>query len=291
MDRPVPTRPGVLKLSSPATKEYWEVPVLYFDDHLLAIEKPSGLLTSPDRYDAERPNLMKLLHSHIARAVPWARELGLSYLANAHRLDFDTSGVLLLARSKEALTRLVNQFGEERPHKTYLALAQSSPYEDAFEVDARLAPHPGRPGVMRVDQQYGKRSRTMFQVRERFVGYTWLECRPFTGRTHQIRAHLWWVKQPLVGDRVYGGKPLWLSEFKPGYRPPRRREERPLLARTALHASALELPHPITGEMVRFESPLPHDLHVALKYLRKYALPGGPAGPPPSSGETGEFVA
>src|SRR5690606_11741961 len=81
----------ILKLSSPATREYWEIGVLYEDADLLAIDKPSGLLTSPDRYDPSRPNLMRLLHDHIRRGVPWAVERGLSYLANAHRLDFETS--------------------------------------------------------------------------------------------------------------------------------------------------------------------------------------------------------
>jgi len=302
MDSPVPAEPrsAVLKLSSPATKEYWEIPVLFEDEHLLALDKPAGLLTSPDRYDPERPNLMRLLHGHIARGIPWARERGLKYLANAHRLDFGTSGVILLARSKEVLTKLANDFGAEKPAKTYLALAQGSPWDDRFEVDAALAPHPVRPGVMRVDFKHGKRSRTSFEVRERFVGYTLLECRPHTGRTHQIRVHLWWAKQPLVGDRVYSGGPLWLSTFKPDYRPSRSRPERPLLDRPALHAARLELTHPVTGAPLRIESPLPKDLHVALKYLRKYAVAAGAAGgaahgashggfPAPSLGALGGF--
>jgi len=269
---------GVLKLSSPATHDYWEVPVLYEDRHLLAVEKPAGLLTSPDRYDPERPNLMRLLHGHIAKGVPWARERGLTYLANAHRLDFETSGVLLLAKTKPVLTVLANQFGNEKPEKVYLAIAQGSPAEDAFEVDAKLAPHPVRPGVMRVDPKNGKRSLTAFRTLTRFRGFTLLECRPRTGRTHQIRIHLRWVQLPLVGDRVYGGSPLWLSEIKPGYRPRRSKEERPLLGRVALHAMTLALEHPVTGEPVRIESPVPKDFRVAIKYLERFASPMGGAG-------------
>lgn len=265
--------PAVLKLSSPATKEYWEVPVLFEDEHLMAIEKPSGLLTSPDRYDPERPNLMRLLHGHIARGVPWAKERGLTYLANAHRLDFETSGVLLLARTKPALTAVANLFGSEKPEKVYFAIAQGSPLEDIFDVDAKLAPHPTRPGVMRVDPKSGKRSLTNFRVVTRYRGFTALECRPRTGRTHQIRIHLRWVQMPLVGDRVYGGGPLWLSSIKPDYRPRRTKEEQPLLGRVALHAASLALDHPITGKRLIIESPIPKDLRVAMKYLERYVAP------------------
>lgn len=264
---------SVLKLSAPATREYWEVPVLYEDEYLMAIEKPSGLLTSPDRYDPERPNLMRLLHSHIARGVPWAKERGMSYLANAHRLDFETSGVLLLARTKPVLTDLANLFGSEKPEKVYFAVAQGSPVDDTFKVDAKLAPHPTRPGVMRVDPKNGKRSLTDFKVLTRFRGFTALECRPRTGRTHQIRIHLRWIQMPLVADRVYGGGPLWLSEIKPDYRARKTKEEKPLLGRVALHARTLSLDHPVTGKRLVIESPLPKDLKVALKYLEKYASP------------------
>ena len=101
---------NTIKLSAPATKEFWEIPVLFEDDHLLALDKPSGLLTSPDRYNADRPNLMRLLHDGIAAKKPWVTTLGLTYLSNAHRLDADTSGVLLLAKNKPALIEIANLF-------------------------------------------------------------------------------------------------------------------------------------------------------------------------------------
>lgn len=264
------TRP-VLKLSAPATRDYWEIPVVYEDEHLLAIEKPSGLLTCPDRYDPKRPNLMRLLHEHIARGVPWARERGLTYLSNAHRLDFETSGILLLARSKPVLVTLANQFGSLKPAKTYFALAHGGPQEDRFTVDVKLAAHPTRIGWMHVNQKTGKRSRTDFKVIKRYIGFTALECYPLTGRTHQIRVHLKWVRCPIVGDSMYGGAPLRLSEIKSGYRKPRGREERPLMGRVALHAGGLDLDHPVTGAPIHLESPLPRDLRVALKYLDRFA--------------------
>jgi len=179
-----------IKLSSPATREFWEIPVLYEDQDLLAIDKPSGLLTSPDRYDPDRPNLMKLLHDGITAGKSWATERKLTYLMNAHRLDFETSGVLLLAGNKAALVALANLFGTEKPLKRYVALVQGAAAETRFEVAAKLAPHPSRPELMRVDPKRGKRAVTLFSVTERFSGWTLLSCEPLTGRTHQIRVHL-----------------------------------------------------------------------------------------------------
>src|ERR1043166_3111614 len=127
-----------IKLSSPATREFWEIPVLFEDEHLLALNKPARLLTSPDRYDANRPNLIKLLHADILAEKPWAKARGLTYLANAHRLDFETTGVLLLAKNKPALVKLADLFGTDKPLKTYIALVQGTPEQDEFEVDAPI---------------------------------------------------------------------------------------------------------------------------------------------------------
>lgn len=281
MDQSLP-----LKLSAPDTGGYWEITVLYEDAHLLALDKPAGLLTSPDRYDPERPNLMRLLHAGLAQGKPWAAARGLTYLANAHRLDFETSGVLLLAKDKPSLVHLANQFGSARTDKRYLALVQGAPAEDAFRVDAKLAPHPTRPEFIRVDPKRGKQSATLFQVKERFAGYTLMECRPLTGRTHQIRAHLRSRQLPLVADTLYGGAPLLLSRLKPGYRFKQHRDEIPLMGRAALHAEYLGLIHPVTGAALVIEAPWPKDFRVALKYLRRYA-PGvttaAPATIPPSA--------
>ena len=264
-----------LKLSSPATQEFWEIPVLFEDEHLLAINKPARLLTSPDRSDPDRPNLMKLLHGGIADKKPWAAQRGLSYLANAHRLDFETSGVLLLAKTKPALVNLANLFGCEKPVRIYAALLPGTPPHRQWEVDAPLAPFAGRPGQMRVDPKDGKKSRTAFEVREQFRGYTLVQCRPYTERTHQIRVHLKHWGLPVCGDQVYGGRPLLLSELKDDYRLKPGKVERPLIATTALHAEELTLPHPVTGVDVKITAPWPKDFAVAIKNLRRHA-PGIP---------------
>ena len=263
---------AAIKLSSPATKEFWEIPVLFEDEHLLALDKPSGLLTSPDRFDPKRPNLMRLLHQGIEQGKPWAAARKLAYLANAHRLDSETSGVLLLAKSKPVLVALANSFGARQPAKTYCAIVTGTPYEDKFTVDVPIAPHPLHPGLMRVDPKLGKNATTEFEVAEKFQGYALFKCRPSTDRPHQIRVHLSRAGFPIASDALYGGRSVMLSALKRGdYRLKPGQEERPLLTRVALHAADLTLCHPVTGAEVKIEAPLPREFQVALKYLRRYA--------------------
>jgi len=277
-----------IKLSAPAKAGFWEIAVLYEDEHLLAVDKPPSLLSSPDRYDPARPNLMKLLHRDIERAAPWARKRGLTYLMNAHRLDFETSGVMLLAKSKAVLVALADLFGSEKPIKTYVALVHGLPSK-GFEVNAKLGMHPTEPGLVRVDEKGGKRARTQFTVREYFDGFSLVECRPLSGRTHQIRVHLKHAGHPIVGDETYGGHPLLLSSFKSGYRLKPKQTERPLIATVALHAEGLRLIHPISGATVDITAPIPKDLSVAAKYLRRFASKKAGENPLEPASEGPEF--
>ena len=262
-----------IRVTASESKESWTLPVLYEDEDLFALSKPSRLLTSPDRYDPGRPNLMRLLHEAVERGAPWARQRGLSYLMNSHRLDFETSGHLLLAKNKPALINLANLFGIQKPLKKYAALVHGTPAQKEFQVDAKLALHPTKPGRTRVDHKSGKLSTTNFVVREIFTGCSLLHCFPLTGRTHQIRVHLTYASHPVIGDALYGGRPLMLSGLKPGYRLKPGRTENPLIDRVALHAESITLPHPRTGEMITIEAPWPKDLTVAVRYLRRYATP------------------
>ena len=262
---------AVIKLSSAATREFWELPVLFEDEHMLALDKPGGLLSSADRYDPARPNLLELLHRGIAEGKVWARMRNLAYLMIAHRLDSDTSGVILLARNKPALVALANFFGTEPSGHEYTALVQGAPAEDHFEIDAKLAPHPLQAGLMRVDSRQGKQSRTRFTVQEKFSRWTLLKCEPLTNRPHQIRAHLCHARLPVAGDPLYGGQPLLLSRLKGAYHLKPNQTERPLIGSPALHSEKLTLPHPVTQEMISISAPWPKDLKVAVKYLRRYA--------------------
>jgi len=273
---------AAVKLSSPATREFWEIPVLFEDEHLLVLDKPGGLPVMPEAAarvetgaaDVERPNLMKLLHAGIAAGKPWAVERTLTYLNHEHRLDAETTGVLLLSKNKAAHVALADLFGCDKPLRQYVALVRGNLIEESFETNARLAPHPVTPGLMRVDKDNGKAAKTKITLLENFAraGYALVRCEPVTDRPHQIRVHLSQVDLPIVADELYGGKKLWLSRLKKDFRLKPGHEERPLLSRTALHAEELTLPHPVTGETLTIKSEWPKDLKVAVKYLRQYGV-------------------
>jgi RluA family pseudouridine synthase len=253
-------------------------PVIHEDDALLVFDKPSGLLVAPDRWDKDRPNLMAQVHARLGHGI-----------ANVHRLDADTSGVLLCAKTKAALDFLSGQFQAKSAEKLYLALVVGEPASAQFVVDLALQPDESRPGLMRAVKKKGRTSRTLFAVRERFRGFAWLECRPQTGRTHQIQVHLAAKGLPILGDPFYGdGTQLLLSNLKRGYK--HRAQERPLVDRLALHASELVVTHPLTHERVTLRAPLPHDLGVALKYLRRFASAHPKGMPMPEKFATSDIV-
>lgn len=246
---------------------------------MIAFDKPSGLLIAPDRWDKSRANLMGLVHDKMGHGV-----------ANVHRLDADTSGLVLCAKTKPALDFLSGQFQSKTVAKKYLAFAVVLPVEramkvvapvrdaatgglpDEFTVELGIGEDERQPGRMRVFKgRGGKESATVFRVVERFGRFALLECRPLTGRTHQIRVHLAAAGAPILNDPFYGDPEitLRLSDLKRRYKG--REEEKPLIARLALHASELTLKHPVTKEPVTLSAPTPHEFEVALKYLRKFA--------------------
>ena len=190
-------------------------------------------------------------------------------VANVHRLDADTSGVLLCTKTKSALDFLSGQFQAKTAAKVYHALVVGAGLPDEFSVELALADDERRPDLTRAVKKGGKPSATHFRVLERFQRFTWLECRPLTGRTHQIRVHLAVRGHPILNDTFYGdGTLLLLSDLKRGYKG--RARERPLLGRLALHASELTVTHPETRSRLTLRAPLPREFSVALKYLRRF---------------------
>jgi 23S rRNA pseudouridine1911/1915/1917 synthase len=262
-------------------------PILFEDDTLIAFDKPSGLLVAPDRWDKSRANLMGMVHTHPKYGHG---------VANVHRLDADTSGILLCAKSKPALDFLSGQFQSKTVQKKYHAVVAVLPAEramkvmapvrdaagllpDTFTVEVALGEDERQPGRMRVFKgRGGKDCVTEFRTLERFAagrngiaaGYAFVECRPLTGRTHQLRVHLAAAGAPILYDVFYGDRDvkLLLSDLKRGYKG--RDEEKPLIGRLALHASELTLKHPATREPFTLQSPLPQEFEVGLKYLRKF---------------------
>ncbi|MEW6252780.1 MAG: RluA family pseudouridine synthase [Planctomycetota bacterium] len=233
--------------------------MLFADEHLLVVDKPAGLVSV-----AGRPGEPALPEVMVQRRLVAPDEP----FRVVQRLDRDASGVLVYARTLDAQRNLTEQFATQQIEKVYLALVQGYVPEDGvvelpLATDksgsrATIAPRNGKPAV------------TEYHIRERVAGHTLLECRPRTGRFHQIRAHLAAIGHPLAVDPLYGGgTAVRLSEYKPDYRASRRHEERPLIDRLTLHAARLTLAHPAGGARLSFEAPLPKDLRATLHQLRR----------------------
>jgi RluA family pseudouridine synthase len=258
--------------------------IIYEDDDLLVIDKPAGLLVIPDRWDASKPTVVKLARAYLSTQVAGSGTITAETqrIWVVHRLDRDTSGVLVLAKSDRVHAALSQQFEHRTVLKTYLALVNGQDLRAEGTIRLPIGPHPQRPGMMVIQRHHGKSAVTRYTTVERFRGYTLLEVRPQTGRSHQIRVHAQAIGHPLALDPLYGANaPLLLSALKPSYRPKSGAEEKPLMTRLALHAQALVLRHPIRGETCTWVAPLPKDFAAVLRNLRRYRrLPGEPPAPP-----------
>ncbi len=261
--------------------------ILYEDDDLLVIDKPAGLLVIPDRWDPAKPTVVKLARAYLQMRAEAGGHIAAEppRIWVVHRLDRETSGVLILAKSDRTHAALSRQFERGKVQKTYLALVSGQGIRTAGIIRLPIGPHPHRPGMMAIRRRHGKAASTRYAVLERFRGYTLLDVRPQTGRSHQIRVHLQAIGHPLAIDVLYGsGEPLLLSALKPSYRPKAGAAEHPLMARLTLHAHALELLHPLHGTTCTWVAPLPKDFAAVLRNLRRYRrLPGEPPAPPLAS--------
>jgi RluA family pseudouridine synthase len=233
-------------------------PVIFEDDCLIAFDKPGGLPIAPERGEKSPAGLMGLVQAKFGPGV-----------ANIHRIDAAASGLVLFAKTKPALDFVSGQFQSKTVENFHEAIVVGAPPRDGYAVDLVLKEDEAAPERMCVVKKHGKAAVTEFKVLARYGRFTHLECRPLTGRKHQIRVHLAASGTPVLNDPVYGdGTRLLLSEFKRGYKG--REGERPLIARLALHASRLTFNHPGSRERMTLAAPLPKDLVVALKYLEKY---------------------
>lgn len=236
------------------------LPILYEDLHLVVVDKPAGLLSVPDRHDADLPNVLSLLRRQL-KADVWP----------VHRLDKPTSGLLAIARNPEAQRNLSRQFEQRTVDKTYLALVEGRPPEASGEINVPLAPHPTKAGRMMIAIR-GKEARTRYRHHTDCGPHSLLEVDLLTGRTHQIRIHLQHLGFPLLVDPFYGKRDaLYLSHLKKRrYNLKRGTEERPLLDRVPLHAHRLGFDHPAKlDRRISLESPLPKDIRATVRQLQK----------------------
>lgn len=260
-------RPGDLLVAAPPDPvrpalEPEPIPlrVLFEDSEILVVDKPAGMVVHPGPGHARGTLVHALLH-HCGADLPGIG--GTLRPGIVHRLDRGTSGVLVVARTERAQWHLAEQFRGHAIERVYRALVRGVPRSEGGRVDRPVGRHPRDRKRMSVETRRGRPAATAWRVLERFprAGLAWLEVRPETGRTHQIRVHLASAGLPLVGDPVYG----------------RRRGGSHGLVRPALHAARLGFTHPGTGRAVCFDAPLPEDLAGLLAQLRR-AEPGGAPG-------------
>ncbi|MBN1955826.1 MAG: RluA family pseudouridine synthase [Anaerolineae bacterium] len=221
--------------------------LIYEDGFLLAVDKPAGMVVHP----APGHSSGTLVNALLAHFPPIADVGGLERAGIVHRLDKDTSGVLLVAKEPETYAALQRQFKRRQVRKTYLALVEGSIQPREGVIEAPVGRHQRERKQMAATRT-GRPATTQYRALEHFPHHTLLEVRPHTGRTHQIRVHLSWLGYPVVGDRVYGNRRQLL-----------------LPGRHFLHASELCFTHPARGEEMTLTAPLPGELAGLLDRLRK----------------------
>jgi 23S rRNA pseudouridine1911/1915/1917 synthase len=234
-----------------------EAHIIAEDENFVALNKPSGLLTIPDR-EGKDTSLKQLLKNKYGE------------IFTVHRIDKDTSGIVIFARNEMAHKHFSQQFENRETTKIYMGLVLGSPAEKAGTINEPIAEHPNRKGLMTVYRK-GKESITEYAVEESFGLYSWVRFRILTGRTHQIRVHMKHIGHPIVCDELYGdGKPLFISQLKHRYKLSQsEEEERPLLNRLALHAYQLTVTG-LKAETISLEAPLPKDLKASINQLNKW---------------------
>lgn len=248
------TLAAVLDVQTRATAEDIPLAVLHEDAQVIVIDKPAGLVVHPGAGNPRGTLVNALLH----------RYPGLEALPRAgivHRLDKDTSGAMVVARTLPAHTALVAQLSARAVHRQYLAVVVGA-LVSGGTADAAIDRHP-RDRIRMAVRDDGRDAVTHYRLRERFRAHTLLECRLETGRTHQIRVHMAHLKHPIIGDPTYGG-----SLKLPKGATAELVEQLRGFKRQALHAETLEFAHPGTGEPLRCNAPMPADMQALVKALQ-----------------------
>lgn len=228
--------------------------IIFENEEFVAVNKPSGILTIPDREGvAGLRNLLQDKYSSIY---------------TVHRLDRDTSGIVVFARTEAAHKHLSQQFEHRETSKIYNGLVLGSPFQKSGVINEPISEHPSKKGFMTVYKK-GKESITEYEVLNTYRLYSWMQFRILTGRTHQIRVHMRHLGNPIVCDPLYGdGKPVFISGIKSKFNLAKDEEERPILSRLALHASQLRFKD-LSGEVVELTAPLSKDMRATLQQLEK----------------------
>ncbi len=249
------------------TAEDIPLDVLYEDEHLAVINKPAGMVVHP-----ARGNWSGTLVNALRHRFPQLSGLNGDYRAGiVHRLDRDTSGVILVAKEEQTHRDLALAFERRKVFKEYAALTAGILDRDSDYIESRIAHHKldrVKMAIAEEDDEDAKDACTYYEVIERFRGFSFCRCTPRTGRTHQIRVHLASVGCPVLADKVYSGRDhLRLSDLAEGVD---EASDRVLLSRQALHAHRLRLRHPRTGLILEAEAPLPEEFQHTLEALRRH---------------------
>ncbi len=248
---------------SELTGEDIPLEIVYQDEYLAVVNKPAGMVTHPGAGNRSGTLVNALIH-HLGR-LPLMGETDRPGIV--HRLDKNTTGLLVVAKTEESFKALQEAIFERKVHRTYIVLVCGHMLEDRATIDLPIGRSTRDRKKMSVAYQTGKEAKTGYKLTERFRSYDLLEASLFTGRTHQIRVHFSHLGHPVFGDQEYGGREKWLRGLFGPERPLARKMLR-TLHRQALHAHRLEFEHPVTGEKLRFEADLPGDFQKILRILR-----------------------
>jgi 23S rRNA pseudouridine955/2504/2580 synthase/23S rRNA pseudouridine1911/1915/1917 synthase len=233
------------------------IEIIYQDDDIIVVNKPLGIIVIPDQYTDEIKTLVGILKRQLNQKI-WV----------VHRIDKDTTGVLVFAKNAEVHRNISMQFQNSQVYKKYIALLSGVLEENEGTINKPMLIS-GREVSIDIT---GKESITKFKVLERFKSYTLVEAMPLTCRRHQIRIHFWSLGHPLAIDAEYGvSGPIMLSGLKRNYKIKKSEDEKPLISRLTLHAQSLTLTLPSSGIGKTFEVPIPKDFELTLKQLKKYA--------------------